>query len=332
MIKPNFLLMMAAVSGIFPLAAHGVLVFPSPRYTLYFAESTEIDPLIRYQPRDTNLIYDCMPAGCAYPQYLFVMLPAAGATAMSYQKILSTMADLGIRAIGLNYHNNDEIFNICGTDDVCYDIARRDKVVGSNHSPYVSSVEDGIVNRLHTTLRKAGWHDLYDPVSGEVMTQRIILAGDGQGAGMAAWTGKQVALARVCQFSGTWDHVAPAAQVTPTVDNWLAASWLRQPSATLAAQMFGFAYKNDILQNGIDLLAINWNALGMGNAGQTMSLATSPRSQMVKADELEPACEQSPQKRHECAVKDESTPMLADGRTPKYRDAWVWVCTQGLLK
>lgn len=315
------------IAGLLPNHAAAYLVFPGDRYNVIYAESIEIDPNIQYQPHDTNVVYDCTPQGCAQPGYLFVMLPSAGATGTSYQKILATMAEQGIRGIALNYENNDQIFAVCGSNDACYEESRRDKTVGTANSPYVTSYADGIVNRLSTALRQLGWNDMFDPATEALLTERIILAGDGQGAGMAAWIGKHVTLARVCQFAGTWDHISPGASDAPTLSNWVPATWLSQPSMTPASRFYGFAYRNDVIENSIDFLAQNWGALGMGSF---RSLSRAPQSQMVIADEARDICEVDGQSRHQCAVNDASTPMLADGITPEYKAAWLWVCAHDL--
>lgn len=308
--------------------ADAYLLFPGERYNIIYAESVEIDPNILYQPHDTNVVYDCTPYGCAQPDYLFVMLPSAGATGTSYHKLLSAMADRGLRAIAINYENNDQLLTICGTQDHCYDDARRDKVLGSASSTYVGSVADGLANRLSAALRQLGWNDMFDPQTEALRTERIILAGDGQGAGMAAWIGKHVPLARVCQFAGAWDHISPPASEAPTLANWVPATWLSQPSATPVSQFYGFAYKNDILDDSIDFLEQNWRALGMGNR---RSIFRSPDSQIVVANESYASCDLNSQTRHECAVNDAGTPMKEDGTTPEFKEAWVYVCTHGLF-
>jgi len=81
---------------------------------------------------------------------------------------------------------------------------------------------------------------------------RIAVAGQSQGAGMAAYMAKGQAVARVILFSSPWDFVASNGRFQ------MMAPWLAMPAATPVERWFGGYHQRE---NDAKLLAKSYAAL-----------------------------------------------------------------------
>jgi hypothetical protein len=278
----------------------------SPSLARLLVSST--DPAIQFEAASEHLYYDCSPS-CADDQTLLVFFPGSDGSPDDFQKLMQSLGETGVRTIALAYQNNGSLNSICGTDDVCYTKARRDRVLGAAGSPYVLSTADGIQNRLFKALKALGWTQFHDGDS--LLYSKMIFGGFSQGAGMAAWAAKKAVLQRVCLFAGPWDHL------TGTIP----ASWIQEASATPTNRYYGFTHFDDSLPGGVQYLNLNWQELGMG-MGTDIPLYSNPSGQKLTTKDSDARCVADP---HGCSVTDAATPLEGDG-TPRYQAAWRYLC------
>lgn len=266
------------------------------------------DSTILFNPTTSHVYRECDSGTCLDDQKLFVFLPGSDGAPSDHTKIAEVIGKTGIRVLILAYQNNGALNSICGTTDSCYTKARLHRVSGAASSSYVMSIADGIENRLLKALQALGWIQFYSGAS--ISWNKIIIGGFSQGAGMAAWIGKNFSVIRVCQFSGTWDYTTGTTSAT----------WLSGTSTTNSNAYYGFTHKDDSLTNGVSYLDINWQALGMG-VGLYQHYSV-PVGQKVYSDDADANCIANT---HGCSVMDSATPLAADG-SPKYSTAWKYVC------
>jgi len=105
---------------------------------------------------------------------------------------------------------------------------------------------ESIVNRLVKLLQyldrnhpDGGWSYLEN---GQPNWRRIVVSGQSQGAGMAAFIAKQHEVARVILFSSPWDYVDARGQRE-------LAPWLAQPSKTPSNRWFGGYHARENMAN-----------------------------------------------------------------------------------
>ncbi len=165
---------------------------------------------------------------------LVVWLPGTnGQPEHGPKALFATMLDEGYRFIGLSYHDTQAVAQICvqarlRAQPNCAAHVRQQRVWGDLPSaPIDDRPEDAIVPRLTGLLRHlaerdpAGhWEAYLD--GAEPRWSRIVLAGQSQGGGMAAFLAQTRSVAGVLVFSGGWDHGA----------NGDIATWYRRRSVT----------------------------------------------------------------------------------------------------
>lgn len=273
---------------------------------------------IQYNTLENHLYSGCGNSALKCPTTLFVFLPGTGMGPSQYQKILVEMAKTGLPVIGLNYQNNGSLYEKwCGENDLCYYQVRHDRLYGSDRSDYVRSTADGVQNRLLKLLKALHWDNFYSKDS-QIRYDRIIFGGHSQGAGLAAFIGKEKNVVKICQFSGTWDYIASTE--TP-------ASWTMSNGKTDANRYYGFTHQNDIYPNGIDTVDRVWSGLGMGSATpvswnvQDFSKLKKQGNLVKKLKTEDLDCKG---KEHGCTVYDDATPM--NGTTPRYAAVWRYLC------
>jgi hypothetical protein len=189
---------------------------------------SEADPAIRSFD-DPNIVI--APPGLPDDAPLAVFMPGTAGKPEFGLTILKAIAAQGYRVIGLQYENVPAVVQLC-TDDPDPDCAsdfREMRLLGTGKSKTVSnSPAESIVGRLVSALR---YLDRTAPAEhwgrylkgNEPRWGEILLSGQSQGAGMAAWIAKRHAVRRVVLFSSPWD--------TTGRDNH-PAPWLSERSAT----------------------------------------------------------------------------------------------------
>lgn len=298
---------------------------------LHLKKVSETDAGIQYNASASHIYRTCDNNQCADDDKLFVFFPGSDGSALDTQRIADAIGSTGIRVLVLEYENHVSTNDICGTDDACYANVRQARMEGSDSGNpvivqgadsvnyvIVSSTADGIKNRLLRALMALNWTQFYE--GDQILFNKIIFGGFSQGAGMAAWVGKHYPVARVCQFSGTWDGWQPGGTGHPST--WLYAS---SADKTPPGSFYGFSHQNDSInqdgKHGIDYLNINWMALGMGNNPPSLYDVDGLNGQKIYTTNAE--CSSGHE--HECSVQDAYTPLNTDG-TAKFAGVWRYVC------
>lgn len=202
------------------------------------AQAEPISMAVPPRATDARLGADEAPHWVVYDparaEPLWVWLPGTNGRPEAGPKALfQTVREAGFRLVGLSYLDTPAVSQVCVGPRLrhqpgCAAAFRQQRVWGDAPSaPIDDRPEDAIVTRLTRLLTHlaaqdpAGqWADYLD--GGEPRWSRIVLAGQSQGGGMAAYLAKSRSVAGVMMFSGGWDRDAEGHP----------AAWYRRPSAT----------------------------------------------------------------------------------------------------
>jgi len=198
---------------------------------------SETDPAIT-KADDSHII---LREGNSSGQPLLIWLTGTGGTpGEGAGPFFKTALASGYRVIGLSYIDTPAVAQICQggnlkSDSECAVHFRQKRVFGDDATPLIhDKPQDAIVHRLTALLAylvandPEGHWDEYI-VDGQPAWRKIVLAGQSQGGGMAAFIAKKYEVAGVIDFSGGWDYSAP---------NKI-ATWYSGPSATPTERWFG---------------------------------------------------------------------------------------------
>ena len=215
---------------------------------------------------DSRLAADQPPHWVVYdpalPEPLLVWLPGThGRPADGPKVLLRAMRDSGYRVIGLSYLNSDAVGQVCAGARLrghrhCAAAMRQQRVWGdAPGAPIADRAEDAIVPRLTRLLKHLAEQDPAGQWASylegdEPCWSRIVLAGQSQGGGMAAFIAKTRAVAGVLDFSGGWDFEAKGEL----------AAWYRRPSATPPERWHATYH---VQEGAADLLAQSYRDLGI---------------------------------------------------------------------
>jgi hypothetical protein len=190
---------------------------------------------------------------------LLVYLPGTGGNALEAGLFLSAAADAGYHVIGLQYNTLPPGTAFCETahDPDCFARFREKRSWGDDATGAISDLpQEAIVTRLVRLLETLAqdhpaeeWQQYL--VNGTPNWPVIALTGQSQGAGMAAFIAKRVALARVILSSSPWDHASPSGRLAP---------WLSEASATPPERWFGVYHGKEHMAG---MLARAYAALGV---------------------------------------------------------------------
>ncbi|MFT7772370.1 alpha/beta hydrolase family protein [Roseateles sp.] len=165
---------------------------------------------------------------------LLVWLPGTnGQPEHGPKALFATVLDEGYRLVALSYIDTPAVAQVCvparlRKQPACAGRFRQQRVWGDEpNAPVDDRPEDAIVTRLTQLLRHLAERDPTGQWQGyldgeEPRWSRIVLAGQSQGGGMAAFLAQTRTVAGVVMFSGGWDHGA----------NGDLAAWYRRRSAT----------------------------------------------------------------------------------------------------
>ncbi|MGO4290325.1 BPSS1187 family protein [Chitinophaga sp. RAB17] len=143
---------------------------------------------------------------------LLVMIPGTGGSAVHFRAFDSCFAEMGYYVVTLDYLNN-VITTVCSKseDSTCFDHFRQEIMFGSPVSDKVAvDSVNSLVNRLTKLLQYLAKQDVVWEEflrHGQPRWDKIIAAGHSQGAGHAAYMGKQFKLRGVLMFSGPQDYL-----------------------------------------------------------------------------------------------------------------------------
>lgn len=175
---------------------------------------------------------------------LLVFIPGTGGqtpqTAKTEQALISTALASGYRVIVLSYIDTPAIAQVCtkrvlAKDPACAEHVRQKRAFGDDATALIDDApQDAIVHRLTVLIRYLATHDASarweQYLAGDRLNwSTIVLSGQSQGGGMAAYIAKRVAIGGVIDFSGGWDMRS---------DRDI-ASWYSAPSATPPERWYG---------------------------------------------------------------------------------------------
>ncbi len=168
-----------------------------------------------------------LPKGKPLNDDLVVLLPGTGGKPAQYSLLISTLANGGLRVIGLMYDNKPTEDKACDkTGDVeCHRAFREERFAGDAPAATVQNTPaEGIDHRLVMLLKyldkqhpKDGWARYLD--GDQPMWKKIIITGHSQGSGHAAYIAKHYEVARAVLFSGPYDGVN--LRTDPKLAKWL---------------------------------------------------------------------------------------------------------------
>lgn len=300
---------------------------PDPNRVVTFVRSQETDPAIDQFLQDHYVIVNT-----AVPQNgkLFVFLPGTYGRPLGYQWILDTAARTGYRAIGLEYPDATDdpalstVGAICATDPDprCLENVRQERLTGEDTTDKIDvSPANSIENRLLKLLLflqgqqpDGGWDAFVQ--DGQINWPLIAVGGHSQGAGMAAFIGKQHSVARVALWSGPSDY-APAERAEPGGES--------AGGTTPADEYYGLVHADESGKRGI---LGGYALLGLDRFGASVTVADSAPpygNTHLLIVSLPPRPGAGPDNAsHGSVAVDARTPLNSDG-TPAYRDAWMYL-------
>ncbi|MBO9730118.1 MAG: hypothetical protein J7623_15880 [Chitinophaga sp.] len=174
---------------------------------------------------------------------LLVMIPGTGGSAdcRAFRVFDSSFAVMGYYVVTLDYPNN-VITTTCSKseDSTCFDHFRQEIMFGTPVSDKVAvDTLNSLVNRLTKLLqymaaKDVRWKEF--TAKGKPLWDKIIAAGHSQGAGHAAYMGKQFKLRGVLMFSGPQDYL---------VNFNMPSRWQRESGHTPVNRYYAFLHVRD---------------------------------------------------------------------------------------
>jgi hypothetical protein len=228
----------------------------SERFVVYCIRPSEADPRVARFDDPHFVIYSRSTRAADQP--LLVFLPGTNGKPPGAPDFLRTAVENGYRAISLAYNDDVSIAVYCPRNGgpECSARFRRMRLYGEDSiDPRIDNTRpEAIVNRLNHLLRyldaqhpDENWSRYFD--QNGIVWERIALAGQSQGAGMAAFIGKQKVVNRIILFSSPWDfYIDPDGQrilapwlawsVKTPLDRWYAGYNQRENTAALLARAY----------------------------------------------------------------------------------------------
>lgn len=239
-----------------PACDPAVRTFEVPDFTAPFGVMhaqilpTTIDPASSAYPESIHQLYLPTEPGVALRDELFVMLPGTNNRAQGFERIALLAARAGYPVISLAYESETHPNALCA--DVVGDQAILDcragvwteKAYGTDvTAEYPGDEPNSIAGRLLRVLQyvdamypQAGADRFFDGT--DLVWEDIALAGFSQGSLMAAFIGKDHALARLVLFAGGCDVLEKPAgpELVP---------WCTEPRATPAERTWVVMHVDD---------------------------------------------------------------------------------------
>jgi len=236
--KPRLIFLVQAVIRLVFVAAclsFGTLAIAAPSLQRVLPSKT--DPSIT----NSDTPHIIITQGRAGDQLLLVWLTGTGGLPESAAwPMFNTALGAGYRIVALSYIDTPAVAQVCRNENVdkdpdCATHFRQKRSFGDNvFSLIADQPQDAIVHRLTALLKylasndpTGDWNGYIE--NGEPKWSRIVLAGQSQGGGMAAFIAKQKHVASVMDFSGGWDMSGPSK----------IAKWYANPSATPPEVWYG---------------------------------------------------------------------------------------------
>ncbi|MFK7925945.1 MAG: hypothetical protein AB8H47_28610 [Bacteroidia bacterium] len=230
-----------------------VLTLLSCRRRNILDPNTDRDGLKMYQVRsdktDEDIVQFLVPhqawiaPDAVKKNQLLVFLGGTSSSPRLYQEFSQFAALEGYHVLNVAYNNSPSV-QVCSGDPAqeCFERLREETWAGRNTSTriFVNEVHS-VENRLRRLIQymdqispDEGWDQYY---SGEdILYDNIVAAGHSQGAGLAAYIGRQEKVARVIMFSGPNDY----SQLYEA-----AADWAEGPFETPINRFYGLLHIDD---------------------------------------------------------------------------------------
>ncbi len=199
---------------------------------------------------------------------------------------LEAAADAGYRVISLAYNNDISVAVYCPKkpSPACSETFRRMRLYGGRRfgdATVDNTPAESIVNRLVKLVQyldrehpDGGWGSYLE--NGRPNWERIVVGGQSQGAGMAAFIAKEYLVARVILFSSPWDYVQRG-------ERRELAPWLALPSKTPPDRWFGGYHAREnmarLLARSYAELKIPPDHIRVFEGGLPAGLQSQPRSE-----------------------------------------------------
>ena len=182
---------------------------------------------------------------------ILLFLAGTGGRPPGPVRFLNTAVARGYRVVSLSYDDTPAVAQVCTgkvlrDDPDCAQTFRERRIYGEPAiAPIDDAPQDAIVNRFTKLLQylatsdSAGhWNQYLNAATPD--WNRVAVAGQSQGGGMAEFIAQREMVARVVVFSGGWDrsgrakiaHWYSAKNLTPP-DRWFAAYNAAEPMASL---------------------------------------------------------------------------------------------------
>jgi hypothetical protein len=236
----------------------------------------QADTILTIVPSDTdaritasNLTHVVMYDRAAKPGNILLFLDGTGGRPPGPLRFLNRAVERGYRVINLSYIDEPAVSEICiGTtllrEPECAREFRQKRIYGDNVTGLIRDApQDAIMNRFIKLLQhlvaadpSGQWGQYLD--NGSPIWNRIAVAGQSQGGGMAEFIAQRQEVGRVIAFSGGWDLSGPREL----------ASWYLGKNATPRDRYYG---TYNVAEPAANLLARIYAALGVP-ATQTLAL------------------------------------------------------------
>ena len=175
---------------------------------------------------------------------LAVFLPGSGGWGAGAPRMLNYISSRGYRAIGLSFVTLPSISQVCPRDpdpDCAADFREMRTYGTGDFTKRKNSYADSIVGRLVDLLKhldaehpEENWAQYLN--GDQPRWDRLVLTGQSQGGGMAAFIAKEHLVHRVVMFSPGWDITGKPARL---------ASWWSDPSVTPLDRYYGGFHKKE---------------------------------------------------------------------------------------
>lgn len=287
-----------------------------------------LDPATDMDPQRSHHVFVPNDPNARRPQ-LFVMLPGTDGSPGNNQNLLRIAATAGFRSVGLAYPSSTNQGDLCGTtaDPAACNVAfAEEKLYGVDATPVVDVNEpNSIEGRLRRLLQAAevqvpgaGFGDYLS--NGEIVWEKLVVAGFSQGSGLAGFLGKDKALARNVFFSSGCD-VHGTSMADAGADDWCSL-----PRQTPASKMFGLLHAEDKLW----LKSQAYTAYGMDAFGEFADAGTLSPSYCTGTHILTTSLAPAPGGgAHNSLASDTDMPVDADG-VPLLAEDYFYLMTEGL--
>jgi hypothetical protein len=251
--------------------------------------------------------------------FLYLHLVGSGGLPENNLEIARHAAELGFHVVSLAYPNwpsVQELTNQSG-DGAAPGAVREERLFGVDASTLVDI--DAANSVTHRLVRLLEFLDQRHPAEGWdrflvgalPKWRRILIGGHSQGAGHAAYLGKEFELAGIVVFGGPGDFVAGIG----------VADWLRRPATTPPDRMFGFVHELDPNYTGFQITQATLGLAAFGSVQDVDLVAPSDwTSHRMSSSRLDVPNANF----HGAVVVDEYLPREPGGR-PAYAPVWDYL-------